>query len=101
MDGRSCCVTTSTHAMSTYTGILSDDLGEHAGVHVVDEPADQVLVPEVHRVPYPVHRRPHAVLDLTEGLDRPGRPQPAGLLQLVLEAVLGDLLESAVGVLDD
>src|SRR5690606_12739515 len=79
----------------------SDYFAKHAGVHLVDEAAYEVGVQQVRIALDPLDRLPHVGVDVAERLDGPRWAHTAGLLQLVLEAVLGDRVQPAVGVLHD
>src|SRR5690606_32723877 len=78
---------------------LQRHFGDRGGVHVVDESADVVGVGDERALPDAPQRLLHAVLDFPERLDRPRRSQPGGFLDLVLERVLGDQRQTALGVL--
>ena len=70
------------------------------GVDVVDEAAHRVAVGEEVGAAHPQDRLAHVGLDVGEGLDREGGGDPGRFLQLGAEAVLGDLLQPAVVVVD-
>ena len=76
------------------------DLAQAVGVDVVDEAAHRVAVGEEGGAADAQDRLAHVGVDVGEGLDRERRRDPGRLLQLGAEAVVGDLLHAAVGVVD-
>ena len=77
------------------------DLAQRAGVDLVDEAAHPVAVLQEGRVAHARDRLPDVGVDVLERLDRKGRSHPGRRLQLGAEAVVGDQLQAAVGVVDE
>src|SRR5919199_5368511 len=81
-------------------GVRSGDLPQPAGLDLVDEPADRVLLRDERARLDPVDRLAHVLLEVLEGLGRPGRLDSRVLLDLTPELVVVEGQHAAVRVMD-
>src|ERR1700704_1749542 len=79
----------------------SAHLAQPAGLHVVDEAADRVLVGDERAGLDAGDRLAHVLVDVVEGLGRPLGLDPRLLLELGLEVVVVEGEHPAVGVVDE
>src|SRR4029077_2180095 len=74
--------------------VVDLDFAQPMGVDVVDEATDDVAVQHERRAAHAQDRLTYVRIEVRERLDREGRRNPGGLLQLGAKSVVGERLHA-------